>query len=168
MIRLGRGGWSPRRPSTLSRAPSPPPARLRVTIGRHLMSTGVSAEMSTPQVRASQLAEGQSRSPEVPEQSRSAKPRRSTCRAPDLDGSEVCQWTQWNWPPLWRPGGAVPSPVAEVAPERSKMRGGEAVRHCQCKCVHRFTGSRPRRRKCVSDRSPARVSACSGVSDRSR
>jgi hypothetical protein len=40
----------------------------------------------------------------VPEQSKSAKPRRPTCRAPDLDGSELCQWTQWNRPapgPAW-------------------------------------------------------------------
>ena len=85
-----------------------------------------STKESTPQVRASRSRRPVSLDPWVPEQSRSAKPRRSTCRAPDLDGSELCQWTQWNWPApgpawkrlspplsIWRASGKVQNETAE-------------------------------------------------------
>ena len=75
--------------------------------------------------------------PEAPEQSRSAKPRRSTCRAPDLDGSELCQRTQWNWPPLGRPGSACPLPYSLFSRlGKAHKPGGGASPHCQCKCVY--------------------------------
>ena len=74
------------------------PARRRDDNRRSLTSTRVSTQMSTPQVRTLPGTIAMVQALRNPEQSRSAKPRRSTCRAPDLDGSELCQWTQWIWP----------------------------------------------------------------------
>jgi uncharacterized protein (UPF0548 family) len=90
-----------------------------------------STKVSTPQVRVPSEVPCQQGEPRAPEQSRAAQPRRPTCRAPDLDGSDGSRRTPWKWPPAQ---GGLPAPLPRLgatAAEISRLsRAALSVHGC--------------------------------------